>query len=164
MWSDIAQLIGAIMLIIGALLPVVNPPGDAPIFLAMTTGYDKTTRAELARRIAMYSFALMLGSMLLGSFVLRLFGLSIPVVQVAGGAVVCALGWNLLTANPKPDEKTSDPIRAKDMALARAFSPLTMPLTIDAGVISVAITVGANHARSVESMVVQLRFIRRVCT
>jgi multiple antibiotic resistance protein len=122
-WSDMAQLIGAILLIVGALLPVVNPLGDAPIFLRMTPGCDEPTRAFLAKRIAFYSFFLVLGSLLLGSFVLLLIGLSIPVVQVAGGAVVCALGWKLLADIPKPADVTLDPIHAKLIALGRAFSP-----------------------------------------
>ena len=93
----ISKIAGAILLMVGALLPVVIPLGDAPIFLAMTPGCDELTRADLAKRIAIYSFFLLLGAMLLGSFVLLMFGLSIPVVQVAGGAVVCALGWKLFS-------------------------------------------------------------------
>jgi multiple antibiotic resistance protein len=154
--TDLDQLIGAIFLMIGAVLPVVNPLGDAPIFLAMTPGCDEATRADLAKRIALYSFFLLLGSMLFGSFVLLLFGLSIPVVQVAGGAVVCALGWKLLADNSKPAEVTLDPVHANLIAMGRAFSPLTMPLTIDAGVISVAITVGANHAHTFKHAIIQL--------
>jgi multiple antibiotic resistance protein len=61
-WSDFAQLIGAILLMLGVLLPVVNPLGDAPIFLRMTPGCDELTRAFLAKRIAFYSFFLLLGS------------------------------------------------------------------------------------------------------
>ena len=156
-WSDFGQLIGAVLLMVGALLPVVNPLGDAPIFLRMTPGCDEPTRVDLAKRIAFYSFILLLGAMLLGSFVLRLFGLSIPIVQVAGGAVVCALGWKLLAAEtPKPADVTTDLIQAKAIALGRAFAPLTMPLTIDAGVISVAITVGANHAHTIAHALIQL--------
>jgi len=155
-WTDFDQLIGAILLIIGALLPVVNPLGDAPIFLRMTPGCDEPTRIFLAKRIAFYSFFMVLASLLLGSFVLLMFGLSIPVVQVAGGAVVCALGWKLLADIPKPADVTLDPAHAKLIALGRAFSPLTLPMTIDAGVISVAITVGANHAHSFKHAVIQL--------
>ena len=51
----------------------------------MTPGCDELTRADLAKRIAIYSFFLLLGAMLLGSFVLLMFGLSIPLVQVAAG-------------------------------------------------------------------------------
>jgi multiple antibiotic resistance protein len=155
--SDFGQLAGAVLLIVGAVLPVVNPLGDAPIFLRMTVGCDDAVRAELATRIAFYSFMLLLGAMLLGSFVLRMFGLSIPIVQVAGGAVVCTLGWKLLVAeNPKPSDAAIDAIHANEFALGRAFAPLTMPLTIDAGVMSVAITVGANHASSFEHVLIQL--------
>jgi multiple antibiotic resistance protein len=155
-WSNLTQLGGAILLIIAAVLPVVNPLGDAPIFLRMTPGCDESTRALLAKRIAFYSFFVLLGSLLLGSFVLRMFGLSIPVVQVAGGAVVCALSWKLLADNSKPTDVTLDPIHANLLAIGRAISPLTLPMTIDAGVISVAITVGANHAHSIKSAVIQL--------
>jgi multiple antibiotic resistance protein len=155
--TDFGQLTGAILLMVGVLLPVVNPLGDAPIFLRMTPGCDESARADVANRIAFYSFLLLLAAMLLGSFVLRLFGLSIPIVQVAGGAVVCALGWKLLAAeNSKPSDVAIDPIHAKAIALGRTFAPLTMPMTIDAGVISVAITVGANHAHTFEHAVIQL--------
>ena len=155
-WSDLSQLAGAILVILGAVLPVVNPLGDAPIFLRMTPGCDEATRALLARRIALYSFFFVLGSLLLGSFVLVVFGLSIPLVQVAGGAVVCALAWNVLADIPKPVDVALDPAHAKSIALGRAITPLTLPMTIDAGVISVAITVGAFHANSFEHTMIQL--------
>jgi multiple antibiotic resistance protein len=155
-WTEFTQLVGAILLIVGALLPIVNPLGDAPIFLKMTPGCDEPTRVNLANRIAFYSFLLLVGAMLLGSLVLRLFGLSIPVVQVAGGAVVCALAWKVLADVPKSIEAVVDPAKANIVALGRAVSPLTMPLTIDAGVISVAITVGANHARTFGNVMIQI--------
>ena len=110
----------------------------------------------LARRIAFYSFFFVLGSLLFGSFVLAVFGLSIPVVQVAGGAVVCALAWNVLADIPKPTDVTLDPAQAKLIALGRAITPLTLPMTIDAGAISVAITVGAFHAHSFKNTVIQI--------
>jgi multiple antibiotic resistance protein len=154
--ANLAQLTGAILLIVGALLPVVNPLGDAPFFLRLTPGCDEPTRAFLANRIAFYSFFMLLGSLLLGSFVLLMFGLSIPVVQVAGGAVVCALGWKVLADIGKPSEAALDLIHAKAVAMGRSFTPLTVPMTVDGGVISVAITVGANHAHSFKHVVIQL--------
>lgn len=157
LWTELANLGSAILLIVGAVLPVVNPLGDAALFLNMTRGCDTATRAELAWRITFYSFVLLFGSMLFGSLVLRLFDLSIPVVQVAGGAVVCALGWNLLeSAEPAPISAVPDLEHAKVSAMARAFYPLTLPLTIDPGSISVAITVGANHAHTLERVVIQI--------
>lgn len=153
---ELTQLTEAVLLIVGAVLPVVNPLADAPIFLRMTLGCDEPTRALLASRIALYSFFLLLGSLLVGSFVLRIFGISIPVVQVAGGAVVCALSWRLLADNSKPSDVILDAGHAKTFALGRIITPLTFPMTIDAGAISVAITVGANHAHSIKSTAIQL--------
>jgi multiple antibiotic resistance protein len=155
-WPEIRPFLVSILLIVGAILPVVNPLGDAPLFLMLTRGCDEATRAELARRIAIYSFGLLLGSMLLGAFVLRLFGLSIPIVQVAGGAVVFALGWNILAERAKPVDVRLDPAESKMVALGRAFYPLTLPLSIDGGVISVAITVGANHTHTFGDRLLQI--------
>ena len=134
----------------------MNPLGDAPIFLKMTPGCDEATRAFLAGRIALYSFFFVLGSLLFGSFVLVVFGISIPLVQVAGGAMVSALAWKVLGDTPKPDDAKLDLAHANMNAIGRTITPLTMPMTIDAGVIAVSITVGASHAQSFEHTVIQL--------
>lgn len=155
-WNDVVQLLGAILVVVGAILPVVNPPGDAPLFLRMTAGCDETTRSNLARRIAVYSFGLLLGSMLIGPLVLRLFDLSVTVIQVAGGAVVAALGWNLLTDESEPSSAAIDTHDASAAAVARAFYPLTLPLTVDPGVLAVGVAIGANHAHTLDRVLVQI--------
>jgi len=154
--SEWLQLTHAVLLIVGALLPVVNPPGNVPLFLNLTRGCDEATRRDLARHIALYSFALLVGSMLLGSLVLRLFDLSLAALQVAGGAVVCALAWQLLHYEPPAGDERPDPHQARQVALGRAFYPLTLPVSIDAGVIAVAITLGAHHSQSLAGNVVQI--------
>ena len=155
-WSDFTSLSGAVLLIVGALLPIVNPLGDAPLFLAMTPGCNDELRGSLAERVGFFSFLLLAGSMLFGTFVLRLFGLSIPIVEVAGGIVLCVFGWKMLSDVPKPLPPVTDPERAQATALSRAFYPLTMPLSVDAGAIAVAIAIGANHARSLGRTVIQI--------
>jgi multiple antibiotic resistance protein len=163
-WSDVVQLLHAVLLIVGALLPVVNPPGNVPIFLNLTRGCDEATRRDLARHIAIYSFALLLGSMVLGSLVLRLFDLSVAALQVAGGAVVIALGWKLLHYEPAAAETLPDPETARQVALGRAFYPLTLPVSIDAGVISVAITLAAllGSAAVAAALLLVYRYATRV--
>jgi multiple antibiotic resistance protein len=153
--TDINALSTAILVLIGAILPVVNPIGDAPLFLHLTHGCDDATRVHLARRVAVYSFFLLLGSLVLGTALLRLFGLSVAVIQVAGAAVVCYLGWRMLNDEPTPPEARVDP-DASIKALSRAFYPLTMPLTIDPGVMSVAVTIGAHHAHTLDRLAIQL--------
>jgi multiple antibiotic resistance protein len=157
--GDLRNFLVAFLLVVAGLLPIVNPVGSAPIFLAMTAGSSAAARRQLAWRVAINSFLLLMGSLIFGAFVLKLFGLSVPVVQVAGGAVLCALGWNMLTHEPAtPAEAEALP---DDKALLRAFYPLTLPLTVDPGAIAVAITLGANHAHGVERVVIG--FIAALC-
>src|SRR4051812_24376550 len=98
--DDLRHYLTALLLVVGGLLPIVNPVGSAPMFLAMTHGADRDARTVLALKIAINSFLLIMGSLIFGAYVLKVFGLSVAVVQVAGGAVLCALGWNLLNSEP----------------------------------------------------------------
>ncbi len=138
------QILREVLLIFGALFPIVNPLGTAPIFLTLTQDLRDDDRSLLARKVAINGFALLLGSIFIGNYILAFFGISIPVVQVGGGLVVLSTGWKLLqTAADQTAERrhtsTAD-------ASQRAFYPLTLPLTVGPGTISVAITVGANRA------------------
>jgi multiple antibiotic resistance protein len=80
-----------VMLAVGALLPIVDPLGGAPIYLAMTAGLSSGERTRMAKSVAINSFLLLVASALIGAYVLDFFGLSIPSVQVAGGVVVCLI-------------------------------------------------------------------------
>lgn len=151
--ADLQQLIRAILVVVGAILPIVNPVGSAPMFLAMTRGADSATRSSLAGLVAINSFLLLMGSLIFGNFVLKLFGLSVPVVQLAGGLVLCSLGWRLLTDDGSAPAETAP---QDGNAISRAFYPLTLPLTVDPGAISVAVTIGANHASSITKIVISI--------
>lgn len=148
MHDAIAELIRGSLLIIGALFPIVNGPDNIPIFLMLTAGLSTESRAVLARKIAVYGFALLLVSILVGTHILAFFGISLPVVQVGGGLIVVAAGWNLLNRADGDDKAPLSPSKPPgDSYLSeRAFYPLTMPLTIGPGSVSIAIAVGANRA------------------
>jgi multiple antibiotic resistance protein len=142
-----AHLGHSTFLALAALLPIVNPISSAALFLALTQGHPASVRQTLARRIAVNSFFLLAGSVLLGTYVLQFFGISIPVVQIGGGLVVLATGWSML--NQKDEEIKSDVKQADcsvdlEFASEQAFYPLTLPVTVGPGSISVAITLGAN--------------------
>lgn len=154
MTADLRQFVEGVLLVLAALLPIVNPLGSAPVFLAMTAGTDDATRGLLARKIAVNGFILLMASIFVGGFVLQFFGLSVPVVQIAGGLLVCSLAWHLLKeGEPLPDATPAAP-RSGDSIGTRAFYPLTLPLTVGPGSISVAITLGANHPTTMRSYVV----------
>jgi len=150
---DLRNLVEGLLLVLAALLPIVNPFGGAPMFLAMTSDVDSEMRRELAKKIAINAFILLVASLFVGTYVLEIFGLSVPIVQVAGGIVVCAAAWELLrSGNVTPAVPMPAPAAAQ--IASRAFYPLTLPLTVGPGTISIAITIGAHHPQSVRSLLV----------
>jgi len=150
--KDIAELFRMTLLIVGALFPIVNPFGNAPIFLILTRGFSSAARTELAWKIALNGTMLLIGSILIGTHILAFFGISLPVVQVGGGLVVISAGWSLLNREEDGDHPAKVDDKPADVA-SRAFYPLTLPLTVGPGSISVAITVGANRPEGVASWV-----------
>jgi multiple antibiotic resistance protein len=86
--------------------------------------------------------------MLIGSYVLQFFGISLPIVRVAGGLVVLSAGWRLLHAGHGDDgEPRAAMVEAWEREVGRrGFYPLTFPLTIGPGSISIAVTLGARDA------------------
>lgn len=137
------DLVRVLLAVFIALFPVVNPIGCAPIFLSLTQQYPDSAQRILSGKVAFYSFALLVGSFLFGSIILSFFGISLVVIQIAGGLIVAATGWNLL--NEKDDDSTATKTPGTlEGALQHAFFPLTLPITVGPGCISIAITLGAH--------------------
>jgi multiple antibiotic resistance protein len=139
-------LAASTFLVVSTLFPIVNPLGGAPIFLSLTNYYSDEQRRILSQRIALNSFLLLVGSYFIGTHILTFFGISLPVVQVGGGLVVISAGWTLL--NKAEEDHTREDIHRTvgfQGVSTKAFYPLTLPLTVGPGSISVAITLGANE-------------------
>jgi multiple antibiotic resistance protein len=132
------------LFVLAAMLPILNPAATAPIFLSLTEGASPATRTLLARRIARNMFWLMAGSMLVGSYVLDFFGISLPIVRVGGGLILASVAWRLLGATPATPDSRAALAEAftPDQAYRQAFYPLTFPISCGPASISVAITVG----------------------
>jgi multiple antibiotic resistance protein len=139
------------LLVVGALFPIVNPLGNTPIFLTLTRGLSGPGRAKLARAIAVNGLVLMVVSIFIGTHILGFFGISLAVVQVGGGLVVISTGWALLRQSDDDDaaEEAKKPCNEATY-MRQAFYPLTLPLTVGPGSIAVAITVGANRREGSE--------------
>lgn len=146
----------SILLIVTALFPIVNPIGGSPVFLLLTQDYSEESRRLLARRVAMNSFILLIVSVVVGTYILSFFGISLPVVQVGGGLIVVSTGWAMLTRSDQVDRgQTHQTVTQQDI-LKNAFYPLTLPLTVGPGSISIAITLGANEPHRLGHNVIAL--------
>jgi multiple antibiotic resistance protein len=145
----LSSFIAHFLLVIAALIPILNPLGQAPIFMSMTSRYSADERAILARKVGMYGFFLLLVSMFIGIYVLEFFGVSLAIVRVGGGLLVATAGWQLMSSDPSHSVLVSSDERLSEEQLRqRAFFPLTFPISVGPGSITVAITLGASFKRS----------------
>jgi multiple antibiotic resistance protein len=138
------------LLAFGALFSIVNPLSGAFIFFGATRELEPRIRAQVSRWVAIYSFSIVTASLYIGAYVLSFFGVSIPVLRVAGGIVVAMSGWRMLNEPDATEQRRSETPspRSIDVPPSRlAFYPLTMPLTTGPGTISVAISLGAGRPR-----------------
>lgn len=152
-----AQFLKSTFLIFTTLFPIVNPLGGAPLFLSLTHYYTADERRILSRRIALNSIALIIVSYFIGTHILAFFGISLPVVQVGGGLVLTSTGWALLKQKDEDSTKADvhRSVSAENLS-TKAFYPLTLPLTVGPGSISVAITLGANEPHIGHRMIYSL--------
>jgi multiple antibiotic resistance protein len=148
------------LLTFGALFSIVNPLTGAFIFFGATRELSARARSQVSRWVAIYSFCIISASLYIGAYVLEFFGISIPVLRVAGGIIIALSAWRMLTQPDVTEQRRSEtPNPASiDVAPSRlAFYPLTMPLTTGPGTISVAISLGTGrpsglHAATLEFM------------
>jgi len=137
-----------VALVFAALVAILNPPASVPIFLASTAGCSTDMRKALAWRIALNVFIILVASMFVGSYILDFFGLSLPIVQVGGGLLITSIGWSLLQQREEGATAPSATTWRPEELATRAFYPLTLPLTVGPGSISVALTLGANTSET----------------
>jgi multiple antibiotic resistance protein len=145
MLEPLLPLLKAVLVVPITLLPIINPPSVAPVFLA-TAGTDDTVIVRLARQVAVNAFFLLAGSMLVGTYVLEFFGVSLPIVRIAGGLLVAAAGWRMLHSGSDDEVRDAKQTTAlsNEQLQQRSFYPLTFPLMTGPGTIAAAIALGAQ--------------------
>lgn len=136
----------SLLFALAAVLPVINPLATAPVFIDLTRHLSPDTRNLLSRRIGQHVVELLIGATLVGSYVLHFFGISLPVVRVAGGLVVASIAWRMLGTQQVTDDDQAQMAQSvsESNVRIRGFYPLTFPLTCGPGSIAVAITIGAS--------------------
>lgn len=150
MASEIHTFIHLLFIGVVALFPVVNPIGTAFVVMPYLAQLDQAGKKQAVRKITLYAFCICTVTLIAGEWVLKLFGLSIPVVQLAGGIMICKMGWGFLTsdkddsADSNTDGDVAEPKHKNIDNLL--FYPLTFPLTTGAGTISVLLTLSAHGA------------------
>lgn len=132
------------LLAFSALFSIVNPLGGALIYSQVTASRPRAQRIQLAWRVAFYSAIVMLTALLAGAPLLGFFGISLSALRIAGGLVVAAHAWELLSVPEHQEDRKTQQAAPADNADDVAFFPLTMPFTTGPGTIAVAIALSAS--------------------
>jgi len=147
MESLVVPFLKMLILVPVTLLPIINPLSTAPVFVG-TIGANRALAAPLARQVAINSWFVLVASMLFGTYVLEIFGISIPVIRLGGGVLVAATGWRML--NRSDDDEIHAVALEKASTLSdaeivrKSFFPITFPLTTGPGTIAASIALGAQ--------------------
>ena len=118
-----------------SLFPVVNPIGSSLMVTHYFTSLNKQEKRNAVTKIVLYAFFLCVITLFAGHWILELFGITIPVIQVSGGVMICKTGWEFLTDNKSSENKTTGTIELvkKDELQNKLFFPITFPITTGAG-------------------------------
>lgn len=129
-----------------SLFSVVNPLAAMPVFMSLTARYDDRQRARTAQKASIYMFVVLIVFLLIGTYVLSFFGISLPGIRIAGGLIIMRAGYAML--NPEDSgKKLTD--KDEEAAMEKediSFSPLALPLLSGPGSIAVVIGFASQAA------------------
>ena len=130
--------IGRMLFAFLALFPILNPPAMAPVFLSLTSHVGDRDRNRLAALIGLYTFVFLTTLLVVGGSALKLLGISIPVVSIAGGLLLFHSAWNML--NKAPKVSAAEQVDLKATMRDKAFYPLTFPVTAGPGAMAITLS------------------------
>jgi multiple antibiotic resistance protein len=142
------------LLAFSALLPLINPLGSALVFMSLVGNAPPKVYMQLARRIALNNIIFLGTIEVVGAAILNFFGISLPIVEVAGGLVIAAMGWKTLSENDATAsvrEKREECDEKDEMLLEtlnqKIFYPFTFPVTSGPGTLVTMLTLSAQASR-----------------
>jgi multiple antibiotic resistance protein len=136
-----------------ALFPIVDPFGGIPIFFTMTASWTAKDRNKTALKTGIWVFVILVTFLFIGRFVLSFFGISLPVLKIAGGLIVANTAWGMVTSHARiTPEESHEAEDKEDISL----TPLAMPLMSGPGAIGVVMALAAHvdNAASYFGMVI----------
>src|SRR5580765_6428204 len=124
-----------------ALFPIVDPFGGVPVFFTMTSSWEPRERHRTAFKTGLWVFLILVTFLFFGRFVLYFFGISLPVLKIAGGLIVANTAWGMVTSHSRITPAESDEAEEKEDI---SLTPLAMPLMSGPGAIGVVMALAAH--------------------
>ena len=124
------------LLAVSSIFFLVDPFAAIPSFLAITDGADAKRRARMARKGAITCFVVLSTFALAGRFIFRMFGITLPAFEVAGGLILLLIGLDMLEAKRSPTQEASGDTEEASHKEDAGIVPLGIPMLAGPGAIS----------------------------
>lgn len=143
------------------ILVTIDPPGLAPLFLAVTRGMTRDQRRQVSIRSSIIAFAVLALFALAGAAILSVFGITLPAFRVAGGFLLFFIAFEMVFEKRNDrKEKISDVAITKDHIQNIAAFPLAIPLIAGPGAISATVLLsGSMPGWAVQAALVAIIFV-----
>ncbi|WP_107327457.1 MarC family protein [Agrobacterium pusense] len=139
------------------LLVTLDPPGLAPVFLALTAGMTRDQRSQVALRGSIIAFGILAVFALFGLAILNLLVISLGAFRIAGGLLLFWIAFEMIfEKRQERKEKTSEIAITKDHLHNLAVFPLALPLIAGPGAISATVLLAGSMKTTVEMVVLIL--------
>jgi multiple antibiotic resistance protein len=132
------------------LLAIINPFEVLPVFLKLLRGADLAEHRRVARNACLYATGLSLFFLIFGTLLLRLFGVPLSMIRIAGGIVLMRIGFDLFSPPPGGQGAGGGDNAEADSNIA--FMPLAMPLMFGPGAIATILGMAAGVRSSAHEM------------
>jgi len=137
-----ATISSAALLSFFRLFPILNPPAMAPVFYEIAAGVPEAQRNGIAFAVSCYTFYLLATILLVGGWVLKILGVSVDFIGIAGGLLLFHTAWGMLN---RGDRVTHTERKEIQDLTSKEFFPLTMPMTAGPGAIAVTLSMVPKH-------------------
>jgi multiple antibiotic resistance protein len=128
------------------LLVVLDPAGITPTFLAVTDGLSQRFRREVALRAGLIAGGVLIGTALIGDWLLRQLGITLPAFRIAGGLLLFAVAFEMvLGLRQQRDSRDAEQVAEEHLHHIAAF-PLAIPMLAGPGAITATILLAGQAA------------------
>jgi multiple antibiotic resistance protein len=136
------------LLALSSIFFLVDPFAALPTFLAVTAGQDPKKRVRTARKASLTAFVILTTFAVAGTYIFRLFGITLPAFEIAGGIILLLIGLDMLEAKRSPTQESpsdTEEATAKDDV---GIVPMGIPMLAGPGAItSVMVLVGQAQTK-----------------
>jgi len=131
------------VLALSSIFFLVDPFAALPTFLAVTAGQDDAKRRRTARKASLTAFVVLTTFAIAGSFIFKMFGITLPAFEIAGGVILLLIGLDMLEAKRSPTQESSGETAEAASKDDVGIVPLGIPMLAGPGAItSVMVLVG----------------------